>query len=1475
MGKKIVKIILIIILSIVLLLALLFAALTLPAVQQWIKNVALKELTAKINSKITIDNIYIRFPNSLNITNIYVEDQSADTLLFAENLNAKFNLLPLLKKELLINEINFSDFHANITQDSLNAPMNFQFIIDAFASEDTTEKEPSQLRINLEKIRLKNGRASYHVKSEPDTPEAFNANHINVSNLNSDISLDYVDLEKFNLRVKKLSLKEASGIELNNISLNTNGNGKIISVKDFQLMLPNSIVEADAEINYQGFELEDIATKSNVALTIKKSSVLLSDVKAFSPTLSNFTEPINIQGKIEGKLPSINLNELNLSMGELLLDATASITDYNNIENTFFQANINKLEANEKSITKLSKNITGEAITLPEQVKRLGNISLTGNISGELKNLLLALHLSSNPGSVSLNGTVGYVTENEKINYNVRYQTQNFQLNRLLNDNTFGRLSVRGFLSGHYVNETIYADAKAFLSEFGYDNMNINNTEIQATVNNNVYDVILNMNNDLGYLNLNANAVQVKSNQYDIKMAANAKQLALSKFIELENFPNSKLNLSINADAAGSSIDNLIAQVLLDSIAIQSEEQNFSTTAVTLKAGFEENGKRFFSLNHRLIKALLRGKVTFETLPAQLTNTMNAYFPALIAANANKKSKLITNKNDFTLYVTCGNTEELTKAFNLPYTITKNTNLAFSYNDNGNLVRVGVNSPESKVGETILTNITLALSNETGPIKLFALGELPDSIKVQVNGTAEQNKIILNTTFDNKCDTFPLNGHLNNQVLLERASAKEPLKTTVLFDASDLLFNTLELKIKPSEIVLFEEKIHVNNFQINHEDHSNEFILANGTYSSTKQDTLRVQINNLEISDITDAINMSHYGLSGLIDGRIAVVGTEKIPNLFANPLSINNIFLNKEEIGNLNIRSAWSDERNIILVSGALERKDGAENSTIRGRIRTTNDSLSVNVNLKDIKLAWLQPFLEGVLHSIDGNINTDLTISGTLNAPQVNGIAYVEEGKFGIDFTNVTYTINDSIFIRPNEIDIQNLGITDNNGNSANLNCKVAHKNFTDLSYDFSVRMQDFLVLNTMTQKDSLFYGLVRLSGNIDGKGDKLGIGVNMRLQDSNNSKIAVIIPSTLTAQENQSIIFVDHRTEEERLAEKEEKEARDLPINLRIGLTISPQMEFTVFLDQSQKNRAIVTGAGNVDFSYNMNSSEMNLLGNYEIQKGEFTLSLQNIAQRRFQILEGSEVKFNGDPLRTSFDVKAQYSLRADLTTLDQSFANDVNLQSSTRVDVNCILTIKGDLNKIDIAYDIELPNAQQDVQQSVRAYMNSEDILIKEFAYLLAIGSFYSPDFATASSSGNSIVNSIAASTLSSTLNNLVSGVLGDNISLNTNVNSIDNNNVDVDLTLSTRWFNDRLIINTNVEYNNASTTNDNFGFGDFDAELKLNKTGTLRLKAYNKTNDQYYQKAPMTQGVGFVYTKEATRFKQLFQTQKRRYRREEK
>ena len=95
---------------------------------------------------------------------------------------------------------------------------------------------------------------------------------------------------------------------------------------------------------------------------------------------------------------------------------------------------------------------------------------------------------------------------------------------------------------------------------------------------------------------------------------------------------------------------------------------------------------------------------------------------------------------------------------------------------------------------------------------------------------------------------------------------------------------------------------------------------------------------------------------------------------------------------------------------------------------------------------------------------------------------------------------------------------------------------------------------------------------------------------------------------------------------------------------------------------------------------------------------------------------------------------------------------------------------------------------------------------------------------------------------------------------------DFSDLEVDLALSSRLFNNRLLINGNFRYRARTSSSSTF-IGDFDIEYLLTRSGSVRLKAYNHFNDQnYYLKSALTtQGLGVAWRKD---FDRLFKRRRK-------
>jgi len=153
---------------------------------------------------------------------------------------------------------------------------------------------------------------------------------------------------------------------------------------------------------------------------------------------------------------------------------------------------------------------------------------------------------------------------------------------------------------------------------------------------------------------------------------------------------------------------------------------------------------------------------------------------------------------------------------------------------------------------------------------------------------------------------------------------------------------------------------------------------------------------------------------------------------------------------------------------------------------------------------------------------------------------------------------------------------------------------------------------------------------------------------------------------------------------------------------------------------------------------------------------------------------------------------------------------------------------------------------------------------QILYLLGIGKFYTPENVDATQNSN-MMTSVLSSTLSGQLNNALSNIINsNNWNIGTNLSTGEKGWTDMEFEgmLSGQLLNNRLLINGNFGYRDNPMANTNF-VGDFEAEWLVNRSGDIRLKAYNETNDRYYTRTNLTtQGIGIIFKKDFNRWKEL-------------
>ena len=155
-------------------------------VQNRLGSFVAKELQHIFQTEVAIGHIDIGFFNRIIAENLLLKDRQGDELLKVARLSAKFDILPLFEKQLRISTVQLFGFNINLNKETPESIPNYQFVLDALASKDTT-KSPSKLDLRINSVLINRGQVSYDVLSEPETPGKFNASHIGLKDLSASI----------------------------------------------------------------------------------------------------------------------------------------------------------------------------------------------------------------------------------------------------------------------------------------------------------------------------------------------------------------------------------------------------------------------------------------------------------------------------------------------------------------------------------------------------------------------------------------------------------------------------------------------------------------------------------------------------------------------------------------------------------------------------------------------------------------------------------------------------------------------------------------------------------------------------------------------------------------------------------------------------------------------------------------------------------------------------------------------------------------------------------------------------------------------------------------------------------------------------------------------------------------------------------------------------------------------------------------
>ncbi len=1460
----------------------LYVALSLPFVQRAIADKAEQELSKLLTVEVTIDDLSIVPFNRLALKDVTIMDSAGKPALKVNRLAAGISLNDyIFRGNIVVTYVELSGLDATLYKATPESPLNIQPIIDALKPKDKT-KPPTQFDLKISTVVIRNSSLTYDVLSLPTDSGRFDVNHLAVRNLMADVVLPRIKNDDFTIDLHRLSFIEKSGVKVTDISglfhiTNHGTTARNVTVD----LAATHLAFGDIALTYDSYdELKRLWSERPVEVDLLSGSYFGStDLVSFLPQLRGLDMTFYTELNAQATKQHVSINRLDFKTS---YGAQLSLSGEIDNPVTPKEMRVNIPDLVVKADAPVTLDLISRFTTLPRNVStmiaNLGNTELQADVIGSLSDGSIDGFITAAPGKIVLK-TDYALGKRPSLKGSANFNE--FSGQRLM-QGIDGALSDLGNLTADMdfdltlTGKIPQGKFRTEIEDIVYRQHHFTGIKAKAESDGHSYSGTLAVDNPGVYVDLDA-VVSLDGSHKHVYLNLAARDIEPALFNVDTSHPERRFSVFCIGEFSGPDIDHIEGELDIDDFSYGhgSESIVLQDFDVTLT---NNDGYNVLKLNSDIIDGTVEGSYRISAMPRICRNIIGSVLPALTSPGGHVATIKETDVDKLSYSFTIKDTAPLDKFISLPVKVIYPVVIAGGVDATERSMTLSLDAPYLQQGNKLIENTSL-IARLGGADEADSVGRADVTLSTMM--PTKNGPLTLMTSayaVDNQVDTrvewkitreHDYSGNLSLSALFDRSPDDHQLLTRLNVNPGQLVFNDTVWTVEPSVIDISGKRAEIHDFRVGRD---RQFVTIEGAASANPADTITLTLEDVNLDYVFETLDISTAMFGGNATGRFYATDLfTKKPKAYTDGLKVRGLTYNQSLMGDASIKSAWEPGIKAVTIDADILQPDG-RHSYIVGNIKPMADSLDLTFDADKIQIGFLLPYMSAFATGISGYASGHARLYGSFKLIDMVGDVYGEDVKLTLGFTNTSYTTSDSVHFRPGRIDIEGITIKDAYGNTALVDGWVTHECFKSPRFDFQIHdAQKLLVYDVKEAPGNRWFGHIFGSGSASVKGAPGYVDISANITTDANSSFTFVLSDELDAQEYNFITFRDRDREKkdsiarlnappeivQQLKAKMASQNQESPPSIyRIDLSadVTPQALVTLVMDPVGGDKIRAYGSGNMRMVYDSANEDLRLNGTYTVDRGKYNFTLQDIIIKDFTIREGSSIKFNGDPYAAQLDIAATYSVNANLSDLDESFLADKDL-NRTNVPVNALLLVTGDMRSPDINFDLEFPTLTQDVYRKVRSIVNTEDMMNRQIIYLLALNRFYTPDYMSATK-GNEFV-SVASSTISSQLSNML-GQLSDNWTLAPNFRSDrgDFSDVEVDVALSSHLLNNRLIFNGNIGYRDKALNNNSF-IGDFDLEYLLNRRGTIRLKAYNRYNDQnYYVKSALTtQGVGIMFKRD--------------------
>jgi len=1424
-------------------------SLQIHAVQTWCGHRLAEYLSSEWNRKVEIDRIRIDLWARVVLDGLYIEDHKGDTLLYAKELHMATYSFSSDDSRFESQSISLIEPDIELKRYQGDSYWNYQFLSDYFSSDEPADTA-SNFSMWVGKLYVENAKFVYFDYNLPAVLDGtFFEEQLEISNFTSEIENFEMKGDVIQANIESLKFKERSGLNIDQLHAHFRMEGNSIQVKELDANLGKTHLVGDLGIYAPNDDAwNDFNNKVKWDIHLEPTELVLNDLAVFSSDLKGFDNVLKIDGDISGSLNDLNLWNMNLEFGKRShFKGNIHLLNALNVDSLSYEVAVSSVSSdyNDLSALKSYPFNEGKFLQFPSNVATLGKIQFEGNARGDLSAVELYGKTTTDIGSLT---TAIQMSDFDSLaHYSGQLKLEKFNLGTYYSDPEMGVVSADIRIDGTGLElNNMDLNFEGGISELGFGQYVYTNMNSTGRFKNNFFS------GKFEIADANAQAT------FDGEIDFTQRQPVLNFDLNLNRFDLTAVGLiedetpaviagQFNARLKGLTFSEIEGELVGANVVYLIDEKIRKLDYFTIDT--EQEGVKSITLNSDVVYARLEGNFNYDQLWPSIQDIIADAMPNMTYSARPHK------KQDFNLIVRINDFEFISAAFIPELKIAKGTSLNLFVDEKNNLLSGTLGSPFIQYENYKAEELVVDISRELKSIFLT----------VQVNEVfSEDSKYISNLSWDVQSlgdtlysalmwgnDGDYVTGDLNGVFFLHSFDDFE-----YRIGQSQLVINSQPWTLSTNaSLTLCHNELGVNGFRMFNQT---EYLGINGMVSEHPTSPLRIELGNIDLSMLNSLLGEDLI-LKGEANGVVELSNIYD-KTIVTSELSIFDLGLNDYEIGSLCVNSTWDSKKERLRADGEIER-DSVQPLRFAGTYTPKKESspLDFVLTMNGFDLSILNAFIGEDVLGISGFASSMVSLTGTLEEPQLEGDLLLRKAKLFVPFLQTGFTFTDKIHIDPEMFAFDNVEIFDAEGNAGRLTGQVLHKNFGDWQYDVSVEMETpLLTMNTKEGDNSDFYGKAYTTGFLDvsGYGDQTFF--DMTLKSEKGTTFILPMSSSGELQFDSYIQFVNPLD----TTTKKELKADLSGITMNMQLDVTEDAEFQIIFDEAVGDVMKGRGKGHLSMIIN-NLSTFNMYGMLELTQGSYLFTLKNLLNKPFEVKPGGTIAWYGDPMGAELDMQAIYKSSASLNDI----IPDPTQTSGKRVPVNLIMGLQGKMMNPTIGFDLELPQSDQLTKSRLASVISTEQERNRQAFALLVMGRFISPPNITQTGGSGVGLASNGSELISSQISNWLSQI-SDDFDLGFNYRPGDKiSNEQIELALSTQLFNDRVSVTGNfgVARGNANTSQTTNYIGDVRVEYNITQDGKIRLMVYNESNDSRMittTQSPYTQGIGVIYQEEFDNWKQL-------------